>query len=33
VADGTITMDDAVRRNNRDFKRFYGGDKPKSVFF
>lgn len=33
VADGTTNMDDAVRRNARDFKRFYGAEKPKNVFF
>jgi len=33
VADGVISWDEAVRRNNRDFKKFYGADKPKQVFF
>ncbi|GFR47408.1 hypothetical protein Agub_g9125, partial [Astrephomene gubernaculifera] len=29
VADGTITHEEAMRRNERDFKRFYGAAKPK----
>ncbi|GAX81707.1 hypothetical protein CEUSTIGMA_g9135.t1 [Chlamydomonas eustigma] len=34
IADGSITTEDAMQRNNRDFKRFFGADKPKSgVFF
>ncbi len=33
VADGTISMDEAVRRNNQHFKRLYGADKPANMFF
>jgi hypothetical protein len=33
VADGEISMNEALQRNSRDFKRFYGGEKPKEVFF
>ncbi|KAG2483066.1 hypothetical protein HYH03_018049 [Edaphochlamys debaryana] len=29
VADGTISYQDAMRRNERDFQRFYGAPKPK----
>lgn len=33
VADGTISMEEAHRRNDRDFKRFYGAPKPKNILF
>jgi hypothetical protein len=33
VADGTISMEDAMKRNARDFKRFYGAPKPKNILF
>ena len=29
VADGVLSSEEAFRRNDRDFKRFYGADKPK----
>ncbi len=33
VADGSLSMDEAMRRNRRDFKRFYGREKAKDIFF
>lgn len=33
VADGGISNEEAHRRNAKDFKRLYGADKPKSMFF
>ncbi|PNH01659.1 hypothetical protein TSOC_012435 [Tetrabaena socialis] len=33
VADGTITMEEGMRRNDRDFKRLYGAAKPKGILF
>mmetsp|Transcript_7369 Transcript_7369/g.14510 ORF Transcript_7369/g.14510 Transcript_7369/m.14510 type:complete len:144 (-) Transcript_7369:79-510(-) len=33
VADGSISMNEAQERNRRDFKRFFGKDKPSNVFF
>ena len=33
VADGSITMEEAQRRNAEHYKRFFGKPKPKSMFF
>uniref|UniRef100_A0A7R9V8K5 Uncharacterized protein n=1 Tax=Chlamydomonas euryale TaxID=1486919 RepID=A0A7R9V8K5_9CHLO len=33
VADGALGMDEAMRRNAKDFKRLYGAEKPKKPLF
>jgi hypothetical protein len=33
VADGSISVDEAVRRNERHFERFYGRKKGAHTFF
>ncbi|GLI61852.1 hypothetical protein VaNZ11_004360 [Volvox africanus] len=33
VADGTISREEAIKRNERDFRRFYGAPKPNNILF